>query len=99
MRLSFSNGPFGRAYTSAYATLKASHAWAGHYDAGTVSHSIWLHEHAADVIRWRDTLSAKQRQDWVTPKVVHQHFERMTKPKVEDEPAISSPRLEMQDQI
>jgi hypothetical protein len=79
MRQSCSNSPFGKGYTQRYAALKAEHPWAGIFDPGTISNAIWVHENRSDVTRWRDTLSSKQRQEWITPKVVRQHYEKAHK--------------------
>jgi hypothetical protein len=90
MREACSNSPYGKTYTARYAALKKTHPWAGHYDASTISHACWLHDNATDVIRWRETLSSNQREAWTTPKVVHQHYDRLTKPVLKKEATASS---------
>jgi hypothetical protein len=42
-------------------------------------------------------ISAREKQQWVTPKVVHQHYERMTKvPQAKAESAALSPMAKLQ---
>lgn len=96
MRQSDSNRPYGRAYTSEYARLKAAHEWAGNYDPPTISHAIWLAENIAAVTAWRDLLTAKQRQEWVHPRTIHGHFNRLTKvPKKDDANKQASPMADL----
>jgi hypothetical protein len=79
MRESYSNRPYGKAYTQRMAVLKAAHPWAGHYDPATASHACWLYDNATDVLRWREGLGQNQREAWITPRIVHQHYDRMHK--------------------
>jgi hypothetical protein len=42
------------------------------------SHAIWLLEHIGPVMQWREKLNRQQLQDWAYPRIVRQHYERMT---------------------
>ena len=90
LRESYSNRPFGKAYTQTYAKLKLAHPWAAHYDPSTASHACWLHDNATDVLRWRETLAQNQREKWISARVVHEHYDRMTKVAKEKVPTASS---------
>lgn len=69
MRESYSNRPYGKAYTQRYGALKDAHPWAGHYDPATASHACWLYDNATDVLRWREGLAKSQRDAWITPRI------------------------------
>jgi hypothetical protein len=90
LRESYSNRPYGKAYTQTYAKLKLAHPWASEYDTATISHACWLADNVTDVMRWREALASNQREAWVSPRVIHQHYDRMTKPKEEKASTASS---------
>lgn len=108
MRVSGSkNGPYGPRYTRAYAELKDAHEWAHKFDATTISHTIWLHNHSTDVMRWLRSgeVSDKERERWTHPKVLRAHYERYQNPpetKVRPPSPVarqSAANIELQDEV
>jgi hypothetical protein len=67
------------AYTLRYAKLVAEHPWAQRYGDGTGSQAIWLAENIGPLTKWREGLTRQQLFDWVTPRIVREHYEHMTK--------------------
>jgi hypothetical protein len=63
-------------YRRVYAVLV--HAWPqlAKVDKATRSHAIWLFANSEAVLRWRATLSQKERDKWVYPGTIRRHFER-----------------------